>query len=133
MRGIRIPRWLLVAAVMCILWSFPGPARAQCAMCSTTLANSKEGQHAARSINTGILVLLIPPVAMMCVIFAFAFRRRNPNGEERDGTRNGRPAERFWRSIRWRRTPAHESAYSAVKDDFDPGSDLSIFPAPGAQ
>lgn len=84
MRKTRIPPWVLAACAVIVLWSVPLPVRAQCSMCSATVANSAEGQQAARSINAGILVLLVPPVSMMCLIFVVAVRRRNPNGEDSD-------------------------------------------------
>lgn len=46
-----------------------------CAMCKTTAA--AQSSQAIAALNLGILVLLIPPVAIMSGLFLFAFRRRN--------------------------------------------------------
>ena len=48
-------------------------ALAQCALCRTALKDSAEAT--ARTLNLGILVLLIPPVAIFCTIFAVAYKR----------------------------------------------------------
>ena len=48
-------------------------AEAQCALCRAAL--EKAGDQTARTINLGILVLLIPPVAIFCTIFAVAYRK----------------------------------------------------------
>ena len=48
-------------------------AGAQCALCRAAL--EKAGDQTARAINLGILVLLIPPVAIFCTIFAAAYRK----------------------------------------------------------
>ncbi len=46
-----------------------------CAMCYTTAAAA--GQHAARSLDLGILVLLIPTLLMFIGVLVFAIRRAN--------------------------------------------------------
>ncbi len=48
-------------------------AEAQCALCRAAL--EKAGEQTARTINLGIIVLLIPPVAIFCTIFAAAYRK----------------------------------------------------------
>jgi hypothetical protein len=48
-------------------------ASAQCALCRTALENG--GEATARTMNLGIIVLLIPPVAIFCTIFAVAYRK----------------------------------------------------------
>jgi len=48
-------------------------ALAQCAMCRTALEDG--GGATARTMNLGIIVLLIPPVAIFCTIFAVAYRK----------------------------------------------------------
>lgn len=57
-----------------------GEAGAQCPLCRTAL----EGASAAtaRAMNLGILVLLVPPVAIFCALFAAL--RRKPEGEEEE-------------------------------------------------
>lgn len=46
---------------------------AQCVMCRASI-----GQNSlfARNLNIGVLVLLVPPVAIFCTIFVLAFRHR---------------------------------------------------------
>ena len=53
-------------------------AEAQCALCRTAL----EGARAttARAMNLGILVLLVPPVAIFCATFA-ALHRGDGGGD----------------------------------------------------
>jgi glycerol-3-phosphate acyltransferase PlsY len=48
-------------------------AMAQCVMCRASI-----GQNSvfARNLNIGVLVLLVPPVAMFCTIFVLAIRHR---------------------------------------------------------
>jgi hypothetical protein len=62
------------------LLSFPAaiPAAAQCAMCKTT-AESDGGL--AAGLNLGIIVLLIPPVAIFCAIFRAAYKAQGPSRE----------------------------------------------------
>lgn len=134
MRKTRVPPWVLAAFAVIVLWSVPLPVRAQCSMCSATVANSAEGQQAARSINAGILVLLVPPVSMMCLIFVVAVRRRNPNGEDSDERSVREPGIRWWR--RASVTKAGRCA-PPVPDtsgnDFEREGNLTVFPSPGAQ
>ncbi|HEV3469987.1 MAG TPA: hypothetical protein VG148_11745 [Pyrinomonadaceae bacterium] len=61
----------LSAAAAASLWA--AEAGAQCALCRTALKDA--GEATARAMNTGILVLLIPPVAIFCTIFAVAYRK----------------------------------------------------------
>ncbi len=56
-----------------------GEALAQCALCRTGLKDA--GEATARTMNLGIIILLIPPVAIFCTIFAVAYRR----GQGTDG------------------------------------------------
>ncbi len=48
-------------------------AEAQCALCRSAL--EKAGEQTARTLNLGILVLLVPPVAIFCTIFVAAYRK----------------------------------------------------------
>lgn len=73
---------LAAAAALC-----GADAQAQCALCRSALQNA--GETTARAMNLGILVLLVPPVAIFCAIFAVALRRR-PGGEG-DHTVDGSP------------------------------------------
>jgi hypothetical protein len=49
-------------------------AEAQCALCRTALQGASEAT--ARTMNLGILVLLVPPVAIFCAIFV-ALKRKD--------------------------------------------------------
>ena len=62
-----------VAVAMLALCSVP--ADAQCAMCRAAF-DGTGGAQMAKSLNQGIIVLLIPPVAIFCAIFITAFKRR---------------------------------------------------------
>ena len=48
-------------------------AMAQCVMCRASIGSNS---IFARNLNIGVLVLLVPPVAMFCTIFVLAFRHR---------------------------------------------------------
>jgi ABC-type methionine transport system permease subunit len=67
----------MVTAVL--LFVSPQETVAQCALCRTAV--SKTG-NMARTLNFGILVLLVPPVAIFCSIFVVALKRR----KESDGS-----------------------------------------------
>ena len=60
-------------AVSALLALSSRSAVAQCVMCRASI-----GQNSlfARNLNIGVLVLLVPPVAMFCTIFVLAFRHR---------------------------------------------------------
>lgn len=63
---------------VCAFLFSAGGAFAQCALCRTALQDS--GEATARTLNLGILVLLVPPVAIFCTIFAVAYRRGKGEG-----------------------------------------------------
>jgi hypothetical protein len=48
-------------------------AMGQCVMCRASIGSNS---IFARNLNIGVLVLLVPPVAMFCTIFVLAFRHR---------------------------------------------------------
>ena len=82
-RRFTSPLWKLILAAA-VLALFNAPAvMAQCAMCRTALENA--GGGLAKSLNLGIIVLLIPPVAIFCVIFATAYKHRKAPS---DGSKN---------------------------------------------
>ncbi len=67
-------RVVLAALAACALaCASDAPASAQCALCRAGL--EKAGEATAHAINLGILVLLVPPVAIFCTIFAAAYRK----------------------------------------------------------
>ena len=71
----RLRCWIVAAiAILTCLAMWCEPALAQCAMCKEALANSPEAAASARHFNLGILVLLVPPVAMFAGIFVMVYR-----------------------------------------------------------
>jgi hypothetical protein len=75
----RCRRLLLAAAIGLVLC---GPLAAQCAMCRETA--SYQRQTAIDSLNRGILVLAIPPAAIMVGIACLTYRYRGTR--DRDET-----------------------------------------------
>lgn len=72
---------VLLAAMMfvvglAILW--PSEAQAQCALCRSGLQDNMT----AKTINTAIIVLLIPPVAIFCSIFGIAYKKIREDADE---------------------------------------------------
>jgi hypothetical protein len=73
MRALRYIA-LIVLVGLAILTLEPA-GFAQCAMCRASLAGSNNA-HFIRNLNIGVLVLLVPPVAMFCSIFIVLRRHR---------------------------------------------------------
>jgi len=59
---------------LCSSWATPAFAQG-CALCYTTAAAA--GKAAARSLDLGILILLIPTLLMFIAILVLAIRRAN--------------------------------------------------------
>ncbi len=57
-------------------------ASAQCSMCRATLSGSNNGKF-LQGFNTGVLVLLIPPVTIFCSIF-IVLRKHGTDGSRED-------------------------------------------------
>ncbi len=75
MKALRQGRHLWQAlTVLALLALSQAQAWAQCAMCRTALEGSSSGAAMAKSLNLGIIVLLIPPVAIFCAIFITAYK-----------------------------------------------------------
>ena len=73
--SVRLKWWIVASiAVIASLAIWCEPALAQCAMCKEALANSAEAAASAKQFNLGILVLLVPPVAMFAGIFVMVYR-----------------------------------------------------------
>ena len=53
---------------------------AQCAMCKASAAGLDEA--GTRNLNSAVLVLLCPPVAIFCAIFFVAYKHRKPRGDD---------------------------------------------------
>ncbi len=60
------------------------PILAQCAMCRTAVAGSSHVEEIARVLNTAIVALLIPPVAILGLVFWLALTLWN-HSEDRGG------------------------------------------------
>ena len=74
---------LLVVLVVGIALLFTGvDVEAQCSMCRASLANSANARL-VRGLNLGVLVLLVPPVAIFCSVFVVL--KRYKNTDEDDG------------------------------------------------
>jgi hypothetical protein len=71
---------ILGLAAVCVI-ILAEPALSQCAMCKAAVENAKNGAALVRRLNLGIVVLLVPPVAMFCGLFSLAYRHRN-NSED---------------------------------------------------
>ncbi|GBC81023.1 hypothetical protein HRbin10_00127 [bacterium HR10] len=61
------------------------PLLAQCAMCRTAVAGSSRLGEIARVLNTAILALLIPPVAILGLVFWLAVTVWNRAEDDRSG------------------------------------------------
>ena len=59
----------------------PETALAQCPLCRSALTNA--GDQTARTMNTAIFVLLIPPVSIFCAIFAVVYKRAKKGDDEK--------------------------------------------------
>lgn len=67
------------AVIVICLWCMP--ALAQCPLCKLAVENSTQGKAIGRGLNTGILVLLVPPVTVFCSIFFLAIKHRRAPDE----------------------------------------------------
>ena len=79
---VRRRGFLLLALVAGLLLLLVEPsANAQCSMCRASLAGSNNAAF-IRNFNLGVLVLLVPPVAMFCSFFIVLRRHRLKDDEE---------------------------------------------------
>ena len=81
---MKYPGWrtilLVVVASGILLWSGIS-ADAQCSMCRAAVSGANNAKF-IKSLNLGVLVLLLPPVTIFCSIFIVL--RRNRDGEHSD-------------------------------------------------
>lgn len=70
----------IVLAALAAAW--PETALAQCPLCRSALQNA--GDQTARTMNTAIVVLLIPPVSIFCTIFAVVYKKAKHGDEGRN-------------------------------------------------
>jgi hypothetical protein len=76
MKALRFGKrlWSVVAAAIMVALS-SAPTLAQCAMCRAAF-DGANGAKLAKSLNEGIIVLLIPAVMIFCAVFITAIRFR---------------------------------------------------------
>lgn len=74
-KNIMLHRLLSVLALSALMLAAAAPAAAQCAMCRETA--SFQRAKAIEALNAGILVLGVPPIALLSGIGFVAFKRRN--------------------------------------------------------
>jgi len=77
---VRLGTWIgrLAAGVLC-LSPATSPAAAFCATCYS--ATTGAGGNIIRSLQIGILILLLPTLAIMAGLAVLAYRRRNPDAD----------------------------------------------------
>jgi hypothetical protein len=82
---IRQTTGLATAVILAVfgLLLFTATGVGQCAMCRASLAASGNA-HFIKNFNIGVLVLLVPPVAMFCSIFIILRRHRGTAEEPND-------------------------------------------------
>lgn len=84
MRVLRLEKLLRSLIVGALMFAFNSlTALAQCAMCRASFGGSS-GAAMAKSLNQGIIVLLIPPVAIFCAIFIAAIKYRKSDASAND-------------------------------------------------
>ncbi|HEX7998057.1 MAG TPA: hypothetical protein VF528_06675 [Pyrinomonadaceae bacterium] len=84
MRALRLEK-VLPSLIAGALFFASGSlnAFAQCAMCRASFGGSS-GAAMARSLNQGIIVLLVPPVAIFCAIFIAAIKYRKTDASSKN-------------------------------------------------
>ena len=78
MRAITLTLSLLFTLAVFAAFGGEASALAQCAMCKASAAGLDEA--GTRNLNSAVLVLLCPPVAIFCAIFFVAYKHRKPPG-----------------------------------------------------
>jgi hypothetical protein len=59
---------LVIGLAIALVLALEGTGLAQCSMCRSSLAGSNNTNF-IRNFNLGVLVLLVPPVAIFCAFF----------------------------------------------------------------
>jgi di/tricarboxylate transporter len=75
LRGWRSLLLVILAATLLLVFTAVD-VEAQCSMCRASLTNAANARL-VRGMNLGVLVLLIPPVAIFCSVFVVLKRYRN--------------------------------------------------------
>ena len=86
--GSKAKSVLLVVATVAALFVLSTSAFGQCSMCRSALAGSNNALF-IRNFNIGVLVLLVPPVAIFCSIFV-ALKRYKASDDEHEAEEESR-------------------------------------------
>jgi hypothetical protein len=88
-------RGLLLLALFAgtVLLLLEPTAYSQCSMCRASLAGSNNAAF-IRNFNLGVLVLLVPPVAMFCSFFMVLRRHRLKDGEKEQSLPEDNPSNK---------------------------------------
>jgi di/tricarboxylate transporter len=85
-KRILVVAFAALVLTAAVAFALAPESAAQCAMCRTAVAAG--GERVAKTMNAAMLVLLVPPVAIFCSIFAVVARGRKSSAEsERDDSR----------------------------------------------
>ena len=76
---MKLRALLLIVLAIGIVLLVSGDAEAQCSMCRAALTSSTNSRF-IRGLNLGVLVLLVPPVAIFCSVFVVLKRYRGSDG-----------------------------------------------------
>src|ERR1044071_27881 len=93
-RTIKIA--LMVAGLVAVLFLMRLPAMAQCAMCKNAVTGSPDAGRLSQSLNSAVLILLIPPVLIFCGMFVLAYRHRKARGTEPEASSPDGNERRNW-------------------------------------
>jgi uncharacterized membrane protein len=96
MRKRTIKIALMMAGLIIVLLLMSLPAMAQCAMCKTAVTGSPEAGRLSQSLNTAVIVLLIPPVLIFCGMFVLAYKYRKAQGAEGEQSSHDERKGRNW-------------------------------------
>ena len=78
MKHFRSARRILIVIIgLWLLLSAAVQFGQGCAMCYTSMANSTQAKRAEKTLNTAILILLLPAATIFVGIFLTAYRYRN--------------------------------------------------------
>lgn len=75
MRIIRLTKLLLTSTAL--IASATTAALAQCAMCKANIAGAENAAEVSSAINSGVLVLLIPTLAIIGGVIRLVFKYRH--------------------------------------------------------
>lgn len=67
-------------SLLFIVFTCALPALAQCAMCKTNIANAENAAEVSRTINTAVLVLLVPTLLVIGGVVRLVYKYRNLSG-----------------------------------------------------